>query len=345
MTERRLVADASAIVRQFAGTRVAVLGDVMLDEYVYGSVTRISPEAPVPILRADLSRRSYVLGGAANVARNLAELGARVALVGTIGRDTEGETVRVLLRASGVDDGGLVVDGSRPTTLKTRIIAQHQQVVRVDREDDSPLAEAVVESLLASMRDVAGTGISGVVVSDYSKGVLCGRVVEEARQVAHHHGAIVTANPKPAGALHYRDYDLVSMNRAELSAVARLTGSDGPDEPTTASVVRERCGFRRLSVTLGPDGIVLAAWGEPVTTVPAVPVDVFDVVGAGDTALSAMTLALIAGAAPFLTAFLGNLAGGAVVRKSGTAVVTCGEILELMESVFPRMPGSGSDLP
>lgn len=333
------------ICASFIGQRLLVVGDVMLDEYIYGSVSRISPEAPVPILEADPQRRTYVPGGAANVARNLAAMGAQVAVVGIVGADREADTMRSLLDRAGIAHDGLVCDPARPTTLKTRIVAHNQQVVRVDHEDRTPIGEQLRGLLDDAIEAQGSRGIRGIVVSDYDKGVVKDHLADSVRRVARRFGLLCTANAKPANAERYAGYDLVTLNRSELAAVARSIGIDAANVERGASQVRAALGYEQLAVTLGADGIMIADGSVSAVHVPAVPVDVFDVVGAGDTALGAMTLARLAGASALETAWIGNLAGGAVVRKAGTATVTVEEILELLDDQVRhgRLPASSAD--
>lgn len=327
---------ASALARlcsSVRGKRVVVVGDVMLDEYIYGMVSRISPEAPVPILEADPQRRTYVLGGAANVARNLAAMGANVAIVGVVGPDREADIVRSLLGYAGISGDGLITDQERPTTLKTRIVAHSQQVVRVDHEIREPLRDGLCRSVQQAIEAHVGHGAHGLVVSDYDKGLMKSGIAEHVRSVGRNVSLLCTANAKPPNAARYAGYDLVTLNRSEMATVARDIGIEVTDIERGAAKVRAALEYTRLAVTLGADGVVVADGDTDPVKVPAVPVDVFDVVGAGDTALGAMTLVLLAGASLIETAWIGNLAGGAVVRKAGTATVTMDEILELLDQL------------
>ncbi|HZP84171.1 MAG TPA: PfkB family carbohydrate kinase [Chthonomonadaceae bacterium] len=313
------------IVRRFADRRVIVLGDLMMDEYLLGNATRISPESPVMVV--DIESERCVPGGAANVVNNLLALGAQVAVIGVVGQDTAGEALRADLSARGADVTGIVADASRPTTRKTRVVAHSQQVLRVDREQTHPIAPSVAECLLEHLRrEIAEAEI--LAVSDYNKGVLTPQVARAAVQVARQAGRLLTSNPKPANARALAGADLIQLNQGEAQATSgdsRFAGEEGLDAAGTALV--RALGVETLVVTRGAKGLSIWHTEGGARHIPAHPVEVYDVAGAGDTVISALTLGLAAGATVEEAAEVANHAAACVVRKVGVATVTPEELL------------------
>jgi D-beta-D-heptose 7-phosphate kinase/D-beta-D-heptose 1-phosphate adenosyltransferase len=302
--------------------RVLVVGDVMVDEWVWGSVTRISPEAPVPVVR--VNDHSFTLGGAGNVASNLRAIGARVSFAATVGDDAEGRRVRELLDAQDVDSSGLVVLGDRPTTRKTRIVAHNQQVVRADWESAAPLAAADRARLCALVAE-RSAGHDAVVLSDYAKGLFSREVVEAASGAA-----VVTADPKPANIGLFAGVTCVAPNAGEAAAASGVEISDDASLERAGSTLLERLGCRYVVVTRGERGMALFGAAGERMLIPSMARTVYDVSGAGDTVIAVLTLALAAGAPITLAVELANFAAGAVVGKLGTATASPAEILELV---------------
>ncbi|MFA0751206.1 MAG: hypothetical protein SLRJCFUN_001609 [Candidatus Fervidibacter sp.] len=320
LTEERLQTFAS----QWQGRRILVVGDLMLDEYIIGSAERISPEAPVPVILCE--RRTYGAGGAANTAMNLLTLGAQVVLCGIIGNDGAGEKLRAILTEAGIDTTGVLTDPSRPTTVKTRIVAHNQQVARVDVESRAPLNG----SLKASLRGIAkelGRDCAAVIVSDYAKGVVTDSLCTGLRELKGK--TLLAAGPKPSNLSHFARFDFLSLNRSEaMAAVNGLTSVTEAGETLSA-----RLEVQGLVITLGGDGCALFCDGQSVAQLPALRVQVYDVAGAGDTFLAALTLALVAGA-PFVDAAqVATVAAAAVVRKSGVATTNVAEMVTLLRGV------------
>jgi D-beta-D-heptose 7-phosphate kinase/D-beta-D-heptose 1-phosphate adenosyltransferase len=306
---------------------VVVYGDVMLDEFVWGEVTRISPEAPVPVV--DIRRESVHLGGAANVLANLVALGARARVVGVVGVDRAGERLRASLcemKTLGGDDG-LVVDETRPTTLKTRIIAHNQLVVRADRERRVPVDAEVEERIIAALK-VAIREADAFVVSDYDKGAVTPRILGEVLPLAMGRGIPVLIDPKIRNFEAYRPATLITPNHHEA---LRLTGVE---EDTDAGLMRAaqkiqaRLGCESVLITRGERGMMLleGASSEPLY-VETVAREVYDVTGAGDTVIATLGAALAAGATMLEAAVLANHAAGIVVGKVGTATATAEELV------------------
>ena len=314
------------IVRGFARGSVLVVGDLMMDEYLRGAVRRISPESPVMIV--EVEGEEFKPGGAANVASNLLDLGARVMVAGVVGEDEIGRLLKAELEQRGMGTGGILADPSRPTTRKTRVVAQSQQVLRVDREQTHPIAPQVACRLLevtaAHLND-----IDAVLLSDYRKGVLTPETVEGLCEQARAAGKPLLANAKPASAKWLRGARVVSFNSAEAEELARARVPDDLIELQAYGVrLLNELDVEMLVITRGAKG--LAYWrndGE-FRHIPAHVVEVFDVAGAGDTTISAMTLALISGASAHEAAFIANHAGACVVRKSGVATVHPDELIE-----------------
>ena len=321
---------AGEIVGGVRGRAVVVYGDVMLDEFVWGDVTRISPEAPVPVV--DIRRESAHLGGAANVLANLRALGAEAAVVGVVGDDGAAERVRAGLREAGALSPGetLVTDPGRPTTVKTRIIAHSQLVVRADRERRTHVDAAAEDRIIEALRGLVGRA-AALVVSDYDKGAVTPRVLGEVLPLARRAGVPVLVDPKIRNFGAYRPATLVTPNHHEA---LRLTGSEDDTDEGVAAAARSilgRLGCDSVLITRGERGMMLLeAGGEPVY-VPTVAREVFDVTGAGDTVIATLAASLAAGAALAEAAELANHAAGVVVGKVGTATATPEEVLASFE--------------
>jgi D-beta-D-heptose 7-phosphate kinase/D-beta-D-heptose 1-phosphate adenosyltransferase len=330
-TEPLVRARAESILGGFSGKRVLVVGDLMVDEHVWGQAARVSPEAPVLVVEAE--RQTFVPGGAANVAHQLIAFGARVMVGGVVGDDANGERLRTDLAALGADTGAVIVSGDRPTTTKTRIVAGSQQVVRVDREKRAPLPDEASARLILRACE-ALSACDALLFSDYDKGVLSRQTVRALIGMARESGAVVTANPKPASAHFYADADVAQFNRSEadlaLGGVHRLD-KHAPDATfhQAGSRLREEMQVRHLLVTRGAQGMTLFLADDGHVDVTPHRVDVFDVTGAGDSTIAGLTLALAAGAGPREAAAIGNAAGGAVVRKVGVATATREEVSAL----------------
>ncbi|HEX8335719.1 MAG TPA: D-glycero-beta-D-manno-heptose-7-phosphate kinase, partial [Pyrinomonadaceae bacterium] len=317
---------AVELVGAMRGRPVAVYGDVMLDEFVWGDVSRVSPEAPVPVV--DIRRESARLGGAANVLANLRALGVRTALVGVVGADRAGERVRAELRAAGADgrEETLITDVSRPTTLKTRIIAHNQLVVRADRERrahvDGPTEERIVSALRGLLKESAA-----LVVSDYDKGAVTPAVLGEILPAAEAAGVPVLIDPKLRNFDAYRPATLVTPNHHEA---LRVTNSDDDTDAGMAHAARailKRLGCGSVLITRGERGMMLLSEGGEPTYVPTAAREVYDVTGAGDTVIATLAASLAAGATLVEASVLANHAAGVVVGKLGTATASTEELL------------------
>lgn len=311
----------------FGGRSVLVVGDLMLDRYLWGEVERISPEAPVPVLR--LRRETEVAGGAANVARNLAALGLRVELAGLIGRDAEGERLRALLAADGIGTAAILVSQERATSTKTRAMGQRQQMLRIDREDSTPLTPELKEALFTRIQPRLSEA-EGLLLSDYAKGVLRGGLCQRLIQAARALGKPVWVDPKGRDFRRYRGATLVTPNRAELAQALDQPGAGLPALLDGGARLRDALELEALVVTLGEQGMALIEAGG-LHQRPARAREVFDVSGAGDTAIAVLAAALVAGLTPLEAVDLANLGAGVVVGHLGTARLDRAALLAAMD--------------
>jgi D-beta-D-heptose 7-phosphate kinase/D-beta-D-heptose 1-phosphate adenosyltransferase len=317
---------AAELVSRIRDRRVVVYGDVMLDEFVWGDVTRISPEAPVPVV--EIRRESVHLGGAANVLSNLRALGAGASLVGVVGQDREGERVRAELRESGASDSeeSIIVDVSRPTTVKTRIIAHSQLVVRADRERRANIDGTIEERVVATLRKLLRNA-DALVISDYDKGAVTPAALDEVLPAAEAAGVAVLVDPKIRNFDSYRPATLVTPNHHEALKITNSEDDTDEGMARAARAIRLRLGCRSVLITRGEQGmILLEGEGEPVY-VPTAAREVYDVTGAGDTVIATLAASIAAGASLVEAAMLANHAAGIVVGKIGTATASAEELL------------------
>lgn len=325
-----------AYVQRFASTRISVLGDVMLDRYFWGDVDRISPEAPVPVVR--VTSRSARLGGAANVAANLRALGADVTITGVVGDDREAAEVRALLEELGIEHGGLVEVRGRETTEKVRIIARHQQVVRADFESDGSLDEEIRHRLLESVRRDAET-CSALLVSDYGKGVLAEDLLKNAIAVWRGNGKPVLVDPHVGHFPWYRGATVITPNVKEALRGSLLPPGTKDVSTDAAFQIRRELELDALLITRGERGMSLY-YGDAVNSrevhIPTVAKEVYDVTGAGDTVIGVLAAGLGAGVGLEDAVVLANQAAGEVVKEVGTSVVTREMLLAAFEPSVER---------
>ncbi len=315
--------DLIPYIERLASARVLCIGDVMLDHYIYGQVERVSPEAPIPVLR--IERELKTLGGAGNVLRNLAALGASVSFVSVIGNDDAGREIGRLLEAQDGAQLHVLVQPQRTTTVKTRYVAANQQLLRADRETAEPLDPYIREDLLRLVRELV-TDHSVVIVSDYAKGVLTEGMALEIIRAAREAGAFVIVDPKGGDHIRYRGADLLKPNRRELAHATGMPVVTKTDIIAAARALIERCGLGAVLASLGQEGVVLVAADGRVHVQNAEMREVYDVSGAGDTVVATLGAALGAGVSLVDAARLANIAAGIVVGKVGTAVVYASEL-------------------
>jgi rfaE bifunctional protein kinase chain/domain len=332
MNSRRL----GQILDRAPSKRILVVGDLMLDEFVWGKVGRISPEAPVPVV--EVTGESFFPGGAANVARNLREFVDRVSVAGMIGQDRSGEQLRELLAEGKIDILNSVADKTFRTIVKTRIIARHQQVVRVDREQiTGPSREQITKIVAAIEKELPR--LDAVIFEDYGKGFLSDDLVGQVVRTARAQVKIVTADPNARQLLNWRGLTGVKPNRTEAFLAAAIPYRDPPDSPEedvdlarVGKTLLEKWDTQNVLITLGEHGMMLFQQNEPPHHIPTKARQVFDVSGAGDTAIALFTLALTCDATPLEAAEIANHGSAVVVGKLGTATVTRDELISSFEN-------------
>jgi rfaE bifunctional protein kinase chain/domain len=320
--------DARTLFQRAKGRRILVIGDLMIDEWIWGTVTRISPEAPVPVVA--VADHSFTLGGAGNVASNLRALHAGVVFAGTIGSDAFGVQVRGLLQEQQVDESGIFTLTDRPTTRKTRVVAHNQQVVRADWESTAPLSDDDRGRIAAFVRRRAAD-CDAVILSDYAKGLLCREIVE-ATSIC----PIVLADPKPQNVGLLRGVTCVAPNVAEASTITGISIVDDASLERAGVRLVEMLDCRYAVITRGEHGMALFGRKGERLTIPSVARTVYDVSGAGDTVIAVLALALAAGAPIEQAMQLANFAAGVVVEKLGTATASPEEIVALVEPATSR---------
>jgi D-glycero-beta-D-manno-heptose-7-phosphate kinase len=319
---------AGDIFDRIRDCRVVVLGDVMLDEFVWGDVTRISPEAPVPVV--DVRRESIHLGGAANVLANLISLGARSTIIGVIGDDAGGERLRENLNSLGAGLDSLIVDKSRPSTLKTRIIAHNQLVVRADRERRTPVSGEIEDKIIAQVKD-ALTNASAFVVSDYDKGAITPRILAEVLPFAYERLPVLV-DPKLRNFNFYQPATLITPNHHEALRMTNTEDDSNDGLYGAAKSIQERLACDAVLITCGDRGMILLKKDDHPAYVKTAAREVYDVTGAGDTVIATLAAGLAAGASMIEAATLANQAAGIVVGKVGTATAEADEL----RSAFAR---------
>ncbi|HMK60785.1 MAG TPA: D-glycero-beta-D-manno-heptose-7-phosphate kinase [Dissulfurispiraceae bacterium] len=319
------------IVGSFKSKRILIIGDIILDRYIFGKVSRISPEAPVPVV--DVQKESFLLGGAANVANNIIALGGKVTVAGVIGKDRAGDVVKGLLADCNIGSEGIIED-SRPTTVKSRVIAHNQQVVRFDREDRRKLEGKGLQGMLSYIRESISQ-FDSVIISDYKKGVVSAPLVKATVNIAKRKKTFVAVDPK-VGHFHlYKNVSLITPNIMEASQGSGVEIRDEKDLLKAGKTLLSRLSCAAVLITRGEEGMSLferEGTGVHITHIPTVAKKVFDVTGAGDTVIAAFTLARAAGASLQKAAVISNHAAGIVVGEIGTAVATPEAVLKSLST-------------
>ncbi|MBI5265799.1 MAG: D-glycero-beta-D-manno-heptose-7-phosphate kinase [candidate division Zixibacteria bacterium] len=313
---------------QIGRSRVLILGDVMLDEYLFGSVERISPEAPVPVV--EIQSDKLLLGGAANVTANIRALDNEPILIGTVGDDDAAQRVRRLLAETRVSSDHLVVDKSRRTTIKTRIIAHNQQVVRADREDRRDLDREVEEEVYNRILKVIDS-VQALVLSDYGKGVITLPLLERVIALCLQKGVFVAVDPKETRFLHYKKVSVITPNHHEAGFAAGRRIRSEEDLLAVGQTLLDKLEARSILITRGPEGMSLFQRDAGPTHIPTFAREVYDVTGAGDTVIAAFVSAVCAGADLVEAAIVSNAAAGFTVRQIGTATITRDQLKEELE--------------
>ncbi len=324
----------SAAVASFSSLSILVVGDIMLDQFVWGEVCRISPEAPVPVV--NVQDETFLLGGAANVANNLRTLGAKACLSGIVGDDSFGEILRSLAQHNHIDTQAMV-ETSRPTTLKTRIVARGQQVVRVDRERSHKASKATSDALISNMEGILDR-CQCIIISDYNKGVVSKEVMAFLSSKAEEGGLPLLVDPKPQNYQLYRGLSVITPNEKEAKQMSGLEVGREEDLVRVAEEIAAGTGAKGVLITRGAKGMALWQADGRMFSIPTMAKEVFDVTGAGDTVISVVALGLAAGLGMCEAAYLANIAAGIVVGKVGTAAVDREELLDAIQQATLRTP-------
>ncbi|MFO7660024.1 MAG: D-glycero-beta-D-manno-heptose-7-phosphate kinase [Candidatus Cloacimonadaceae bacterium] len=315
--------ELDCILEGFKAKKILVLGDVMLDHYIWGRVERISPEAPVPVL--DVQKEEYRLGGAANVALNLKALGAQVWLCGVVGKDKSGIQIRLLLNRQEIDASALVNGKSRPTTCKIRIGSAGQQIARIDFEQRTDIFAQDEKQILQKLNNLIES-VDAIIIEDYNKGLLTANIIEQTIKTAKKHGKIVAVDPKQKNFFLYTDVDVFKPNYGEMQTNLGVVFESEAEFNKQAKLLRGKLKCRYLVVTRGEQGLLVYSEGSTPHRIPTFAREVYDVSGAGDTVISALTLALCQGCDILTAAVIANHAAGVVCGKSGTATASIAEI-------------------
>ncbi len=314
-------------IARFSEAKIAVLGDVIMDEFIWGDVSRISPEAPVPVL--DVERETKLLGGAANVVRNMGALGAEAILCGVVGDDAMGQIILSELSSMGLRSDGVVVENGRPTSIKTRVVARNQQIVRYDRESRADIRAESVKQML-DFAKAAFPRISAVVISDYGKGVISAPLMKGLRDLlktaSMNPNMVMTVDPKTGNFEHYRGVDVITPNHHEAGLFCGFKIVDDETLNRAGRKMLDALNCRCVLITQGKDGMTLFERGGEITHIPTVAKKVFDVTGAGDTVISAISLGLAVGMDLKSAAYVANIAAGIVVGEVGTSAATAADV-------------------
>lgn len=322
--------DLKRIVDNFKNIKIGVVGDLMLDDYIYGTVERISPEAPVPVV--NVKEEKFVLGGAANVVNNLASLGAKTICFGVIGNDANGERLLGAFADKKIDVSGLIRDKERTTIVKRRIIGSNQQLLRIDWEDITPISTFLEYALLRNIESKIDE-LDAVILSDYDKGVLTPMVAKEIVRMCRDRGKIVTVDPKPKNAMNYYGATSMTPNRKEAKECLGMERATNMEE--VGKELKEKLKLDNLLLTRSEEGMSLFIENK-IVNIPTFAKEVYDVTGAGDTVISVFTLAAASGVSWHEAAKIANTAAGVVVGKMGTSTVTKDEILEFYKRIYER---------
>jgi D-beta-D-heptose 7-phosphate kinase/D-beta-D-heptose 1-phosphate adenosyltransferase len=337
MKELRLDDNARKLIKyidRFPGATVLVIGDIIMDEYIWGDVSRISPEAPVPVV--DVRQDTKMLGGAANVINNIASLGGRAILCGVVGDDGTGKDLIEKISALGLSTEGILIEPGRPTTIKTRIVAHSQQVVRFDREVRRQIRDENTKGLLDFVKKVKGQ-IDAVVVSDYGKGVISAPLMKGLRKILAGSHTILAVDPKPGHFEYYHGIDVITPNHHEAGAFCRMmiVDDDGLIQAGKQMLSELKC--RSVLITQGRDGMTLFETNGEISHIPTMARKVFDVTGAGDTVISTFSLGLASGMDLKSAAVMSNLAAGIVVGEVGTSTVKAEELKQVIRERLKRL--------
>ena len=310
-------------------TKVVVVGDIMMDEYVWGDVSRISPEAPVPVV--EIKQETKMLGGAANVVNNIASLGGTPILCGVIGDDQTGREIVDTMMQQGLRTDGIIREPGRPTSIKTRVVAHNQQVVRFDREERKRLEDESIKRILDFVRQMKG-GYEAIIVTDYGKGVISAELMEGLRKLLSDSKTLIAVDPKTGNFEFYQGVDLITPNHHEAAAFCRMEIVDEESLVQAGRHMLNELNCRSVLITQGKDGMTLFERNGEISHIPTVARKVFDVTGAGDTVISALCLGLASGMDLKSAAIIANFAAGIVVGEVGTSTVGAEDLKRAINS-------------
>jgi D-beta-D-heptose 7-phosphate kinase/D-beta-D-heptose 1-phosphate adenosyltransferase len=320
---------ALEVIANFSRSGVLVVGDIMVDHFIWGNVSRISPEAPVPVV--DVQKDSILLGGCANVLNNIYAMGGKVYVAGVIGADNVGKKLLAELRGREIETKGVVVEKGRPTTLKTRIVAHGQQMVRFDKENRKPIPQSSINKILEYVKSLRGK-IGAIVISDYNKGVVSRNLIEGIKKIAENSGILICLDPKQNNFSIYEGVHVITPNHLEAQRAAGMEITDADDIQRLSEALFKKHDFQAMLITRGEEGMSLFENGRKIvhTHFSAQAKEVYDVTGAGDTVIGILALGLAAQANIKEATCLANLAAGIVVGKIGTATVSQKEMIEVL---------------
>jgi D-glycero-beta-D-manno-heptose-7-phosphate kinase len=316
-------------ISRFKNARIMVIGDLMVDEYIWGNVSRISPEAPVPVV--SVTSESLRMGGAGNVINNIHALGGKVLIGGVVGNDEMGRKIIQDLHKMGIDTRGVILEPDWVTTVKTRIIAHQQQVVRYDREIVRPIRSEALKKILLLLEDRINE-LDAVLISDYGKGVVCPELIDRVRSLTLGAGKILSVDPKVKNFPLFRNVTIITPNHHEAGQAAGRWIQSEEDLLEVGRQLLQMLKSKSILITRGEKGMTLFQEGGEITNIPTMAQEVFDVTGAGDTVISVLTLAMAAGADPKEAAVLSNYAAGIVVGEVGTATLKSSELEDAVKN-------------
>ncbi len=313
-----------SIISEYKNKKILVIGDLILDEFIWGKVSRISPEAPVPVVWVD--NESFMPGGAANVANNISSLGAKVYLVGVVGNDDRAAILRGELEHKGINTDGIAADATRPTTLKTRVIAHQQQVVRIDKERIDYIKDRIVNKIVNYVKKSIDE-IDAILIEDYGKGLIAPKLLKPIVDLAKKYKKTISVDPKEEHFSFYRGVTVITPNYQEASKAVGFKISDKASLKKAGQILLNKFKVKIVVITLGEKGMAVFEEGRPPKRIPTMAQEVYDVSGAGDTVISSFTLSLASGATPIQAAHIANCAAGIVVGKVGISVVNEDELI------------------
>ena len=321
------------VISSFKDKKILVLGDLILDEFLWGDVSRISPEAPVPVVW--VKNESFMPGGASNVANNLSSLGAKAYLVGVVGNDGRAAILKGELEHRGVNTEGIITDSQRPTVLKTRVIAHQQQVVRIDKEKIDPIKDSVAKKIYSFIESIIDE-IDAIIIEDYGKGLITPKLLAAVIPLAKKKKKIIAVDPKEEHFTYYKGVTLLTPNIHEASRAAGFEIKDKSTLKKAGAELLKKFNAQVILITLGEGGMMVFQKEKPAKKIDTLAQEVFDVSGAGDTVVSAYALSLVSGASPIQAAHIANCAAGIVVGKVGIAVVTEDELIKRIKEEIEK---------